>query len=77
MIYGIVGGQAIIAGMGAVIGLSIPAVKIAMDLYEVTDQRGCLEKVMVIFAEAQSLMKDENRKINKDAKRQGIPPPKG
>lgn len=36
-------------GMKQLIDLSIPAVKIAMDLYGVQDQRTCLERVRSVF----------------------------
>lgn len=42
--------QMITAGMGQVIDISIPAVKIVMDLWQVTDQKKCLSKVLATFA---------------------------
>lgn len=41
--------QVITAGMGQVIDISIPAVKIAMDLFHVKDQLTCLNKVRALF----------------------------
>jgi hypothetical protein len=43
--------QLITAGMGTVIDISIPAVKIVMDLYGVEDQLDCLQKVVHLFHE--------------------------
>lgn len=34
---------------GRVVDISIPAVKIVMDLYQIQDQRRCLEKVLKTF----------------------------
>jgi hypothetical protein len=44
-------GQIITAGMGQVIDISIPAIKIIMDLYPggISDQWKCLSKVRVAF----------------------------
>jgi len=52
-VYMIVRGQMITAGMGQVIDLSIPAVKIVMDLYPggIDDQWKCLSKVRAAFHE--------------------------
>lgn len=74
-VYNIAGGQILTAGMGDVIGLSIPAVKIVMDLCDVVDQLLCLKKVMIIFSEVQKLMKDETGKVSRMAKIYGIIPP--
>ena len=41
--------QYITAEEGRVVDISIPAVKIAMDLYEVKSQRDCLAKVRQAF----------------------------
>ena len=41
--------QIITAGMGQVIDISIPAVKIVMDLWQVKDQKKCLSKVLSTF----------------------------
>jgi hypothetical protein len=41
--------QVITVGMGQVADISIPAVKIAMDLYGVKDQLGCLNRVRKLF----------------------------
>lgn len=44
-------GQYITAGMGTIVDISIPAVKIAMDMLKVKDQAGCLQKVRELFFE--------------------------
>ena len=41
--------QIITAGMGKVIDINIQAVKTVMDLYQVKDQRSCLDKVRYLF----------------------------
>ena len=41
--------QYVTAGQGQVVGISIPAVKIVMDLHGVKDQKGCLMKVINLF----------------------------
>ena len=41
--------QVITAGRGQVVDISIPAVKIAMDLYGVRDQAKCLNRVRKLF----------------------------
>jgi hypothetical protein len=41
--------QFITAGMGQVVDISIPALKIIMDLYGVQDQKKCLHKVRATF----------------------------
>ncbi len=41
--------QVVTAGMGQVVDISIPAVKIAMDLYGVNDQLACLNRVRKLF----------------------------
>ncbi len=43
-----VAGQYAPFGMGSPFALSIPAIKIVMDLYEITEQKECLSKVMQI-----------------------------
>ena len=48
-VYMICQNQFITAGMGQVVDISIPAVKIAMDLYRVQDQKKCLSKVQAVF----------------------------
>lgn len=50
--------QFITAGMGQVIDISIPAVKIVMDLYQVQDQKRCLSKVMAAFHEFKPTSED-------------------
>jgi len=39
----------LIVSMGQIIDLNVNAIKTIMDLYEVRDQRRCLEKVMELF----------------------------
>lgn len=41
--------QVITAGMGSVIDINIQAVKIMMDLYEIRNQRDCMDKVRTLF----------------------------
>ena len=41
--------QVVTAGMGQAVDISIPAVKIAMDLYGVKDQAACLNRVRKLF----------------------------
>lgn len=41
--------QFVTAEMGQVVDISIPAIKIVMDLYGVEDQLGCLNKVRKLF----------------------------
>ena len=41
--------QVITAGMGQVIDISIPAIKIVMDLWGIHDQKKCLNKVRSAF----------------------------
>lgn len=48
-VYMLTRGQVVTAGMGKAIDISIPAVKIAMDLYGVTHQLECLNKVRRAF----------------------------
>ena len=47
-VYFIVQNQLVVS-MGQIIDLNINAIKIVMDLYEVRDQKRCLEKVMELF----------------------------
>ena len=48
-IYMLTRRQVITVGAGQVADLSIPAVKIAMDLYGVRDQKACLNRVRRLF----------------------------
>ena len=48
-IYMLTRNQIILAPSGHAIDISIPAVKIAMDLHGVVDQKGCLDKVVGLF----------------------------
>lgn len=41
--------QVVTAGMGQVVDISIPAVKIAMDLCGVADQMACISRVRKLF----------------------------
>jgi len=50
-VYFLTRNQFITAGMGMVVDISIPAIKIVMDLYGVEDQKGCLHKVLHLFHE--------------------------
>ena len=49
MIYRICSGQLIISPMGGAIDINILAVKTAMDLYQIEDQKDCLGKVLFLF----------------------------
>lgn len=51
-------GQRITAGMGQVIGISIPAIEIVMNLYEVKDKRKCLIRVLNTFNHFMKEMND-------------------
>jgi hypothetical protein len=48
-VYMITQNQFITVGMGQVVDISIPAVKIVMDLCGVQDQKKCLSKVRAVF----------------------------
>ena len=48
-IYMICRNQVIVAGMGQILDISIPAIKIVMDLYNIQDQKKCLNKVRAVF----------------------------
>jgi hypothetical protein len=48
-VYKMTRGQVITAGMGQIIDISLPAVKIAMDMCGVIDQKRCLKKVTRTF----------------------------
>ena len=50
-VYFLTRNQFITVGMGMVADISIPAVKIVMDLLEVEDQKDCLKKVVHLFHE--------------------------
>lgn len=49
MIFKIVRGQVLVAGMGSVIGLNHLAVWEAIDRYKVSDKIRCFEKVNAVF----------------------------
>jgi len=51
--------QLITVGMGQVIDISIPAVKIVMDLWHIHDQKKCLSKVL---AASHHFRKQEEKK---------------
>ena len=59
-IYMLTRRQVITVGAGQVADLSIPAVKIAMDLYGVRDQKACLNRVRRLFHHFQG-RKDEGQ----------------
>ena len=50
-VYMLTRGQVVTAGMGSVVDISFPAVKVAMDLLCVKDQRDCFMKVRHLFHE--------------------------
>ena len=52
--------QVITVGPGEPVDISIPAVKIAMDLYGVRDQKACLNRVRRVFHHFQG-RKDEGQ----------------
>lgn len=47
-VYNLVKNQYIVGGMGDPIGLSMPAVKIAMDMLGIDDQLSCLRKIEIV-----------------------------
>ena len=49
MVYMLTRRQIVTVGMGQVVDISLPAVKIAMDLYGVKDQPACLNRVRKLF----------------------------
>jgi len=53
-VYLLTRGQVITAGEGQVVDVSIPAIKIVMDVLGVQDQRGCLGKVLRVFHEREN-----------------------
>jgi len=60
MIFNICRGQIIVTGMGDVIDINILAVKAVMDLYDIDNQKACLEKVMRLFHFFQQNRKKSN-----------------
>jgi hypothetical protein len=50
-VYLMVRNQVITVGMGQVVDLHFPSVKMIMDLFAVADQRVCFEKVTFLFHE--------------------------
>lgn len=58
-VYMITQNQFITAGMGQVVDISIPAVKIVMDLCGVQDRKKCLSKVRAVF---RHFLKEQSRK---------------
>lgn len=52
--------QVITAGMGDVIGISIPAIKDTMDICNIRDQKSCLQKVLTLFYASQKNMRVKN-----------------
>lgn len=48
-IYMLTRRQVVTVGMGEIVDISIPAVKIAMDLHGVRDQKACLNRVRRLF----------------------------
>ena len=51
--------QVITAGMGEVVDLNLQTVKTVMDLYNIKDQRECMEKVTKTFRHYLSKRRDE------------------
>ncbi len=62
-VYFMVSSQ-VIAGMGGVIALNIPAVKIVMDLFSIEDQRTCLTRIMRVH----SVMVKEDRERREESR---------
>lgn len=54
-IYRFCSGQLIIAPMGGAIDMNILAVKAAMELYGIKEQKDCLERVLFIFRQIREL----------------------
>lgn len=82
-LYGLVAGQVIVAGMGEAIGLNFVAVKVVLDLYEVSDQRDCFERILHIYRRIQDETKpapkgkkDELKDTAALAKQYGVTPPR-
>lgn len=50
-VYLMVRNQVITVGMGEVVDLHFPSVKMVMDLFSIEDQRVCFEKVTFLFHE--------------------------
>lgn len=50
-------GQVITAPMGEILGINILAVKEIMNLYDIKNQRDCLERVMLLSEETMRLAK--------------------
>ena len=48
-IYMICQNQLITTGMGQIVDISIPAVKIVMDIWQVSNQKKCLLKILDAF----------------------------
>jgi len=59
-VYFMTRNQIITAGMGQVVDISIPAVKIVMDLLGVRDQKSCLLKVLKAFHHFKPVQKNES-----------------
>lgn len=57
-VYMLTRGQVVTAGQGVVVDISVPAVKIAMDLLKVADQADCLNRVRGLF---HRLLKEKSR----------------
>ena len=53
--------QYIMTGMGDPIDISIPAIKVIMDLLGVEDQLKCLKKISVLTDEFLTLLREKNK----------------
>ena len=51
--------QVLIDSAGNMISISIPAVKVVMDLYEIKDQKDCLTKVLCLFDNYRTFIKEK------------------
>lgn len=61
-VYMLTRGQVVASGLG-IADISLPAVKIAMDLYGVVDQLKCLHKVRKLFYHFMEKKADEGRSL--------------
>lgn len=60
-IYLLVRRQVVTVGMGKAVDISIPALKVAMDLYGVRDQKACLNRVRTVFHHFMKEQDNESR----------------
>ena len=53
--------QYVTAEEGRVVSISIPAIKITMDLYGVKDQKECLERIIMAFYHFENIRQQETK----------------